>query len=66
MVFSLLIFRSMYFDLQHPVQPLYSVIPNEREEIFPKIRERFLPLVEMTRAIDPEPQGTESLFFFPT
>ena len=40
----------------------YPVIPNEREESFPKIEERFLPLVEMTPAIDPETQGPIPIF----
>jgi hypothetical protein len=35
----------------------HPVIPNECEESFPKNEERFLPLVEMTPAIDPEIQG---------
>jgi hypothetical protein len=52
----------VYLALAHSGHSDYPVIPNECEESFPKIEERFLPLVEMTAAIDPEIQGPIPIF----
>jgi hypothetical protein len=47
----------VYLALAQSGHSDYPVIPNECEKSFPKIEERFLPLVEMSPAIDPGIQG---------